>query len=228
MLCYKCKSKMTETRETYHYTISGLNNVYLENIKIYKCDCGEESPFIPMVPEVNKEIGLMVLKKSGPLNGDEIKFLRKNLRLKAAEFIGYLRVNKSTYSRWENKSQMPSRSNDIFIRILFASLKGLAKDVIQNILEAGKEELSIDVDSITISSSFIQGLEEKIQRKIAKKQTRFENDTTIVSFNTYQNALLEKASNKSQSTTQDTSNGWRQDNESRIAYDNQKRERALA
>jgi len=172
MLCHKCKSKMLKTRDTYHYTFSGLNNVYLENVLIYQCECGEKSPSIPMIPEIHKEIGFAIIKKHGPLNGDEIKFLRKNLQLKATEFVKYIGIDKATYSRWENKTQMPSRSNDRFIRILNASLKGSAKNEIKNLLDVGGQDFKSGdaFELITIPSSIINRIEQKAKNRLIKKR----------------------------------------------------------
>ncbi len=228
MLCHKCKSKMLETRDTYHYTFSGLNNVYLENVLIYQCECGEKAPSIPMIPEIHKEIGFAIIKKYGPLNGDEIKFLRKNLQLKATEFVKYIGIDKATYSRWENKTQMPSRSNDRFIRILNASLKGLAKNEIMNLLEVGGQNFKSGdaFEPITIPSSIINRIEQKTKNRLIKK--RMPKMRRITSFSDLsKDNLPDNVTSDNFSNTTDTANKKEQKIIDRPSYDDIEQKRMI-
>jgi len=63
MKCHECNSQMIEVFEEYHYTESGLNNVYLSNVCVYKCDCGEFFASIPAVIKLNENIGRSIIKR---------------------------------------------------------------------------------------------------------------------------------------------------------------------
>jgi len=123
MKCHECNSQMIEVFEEYHYTESGLNNVYLSNVCVYKCDCGEFFASIPAVIKLNENIGRSIIKKKSGLTGEEIKYLRKNIGLSAKEFAEYLGVNQSTLSRWENEKQTIDKSNDRVVRMIYANFK---------------------------------------------------------------------------------------------------------
>src|SRR5215813_13342470 len=80
--------------QSYHYTESGWDNVYLENIELRVCeDCGTVSPRIPRILQLHETIAKAIVSKPQPLTGAEIRFLRKQLRLKAKEFAAYLRTD---------------------------------------------------------------------------------------------------------------------------------------
>jgi len=218
---------MLETRETYHYTLSGLNNVYLENVLIYQCECGEKSPSIPMIPEIHKEIGFAIIKKHGPLNGDEIKFLRKNLQLKASEFVKYIGIDKATYSRWENRTQMASRSNDRFIRILNASLKGFPKNEIKNLLDVdGQDFKSGDAfEPITIPSSIINRIEQKAKNRLIKKRIPQKGRLSFSDFS--KDKLPANMTWVDFANSTDTSNEKEQKIKDRPSYDNKEQKRMI-
>ena len=113
------------TGQRYHYTESGLDNVYLENIELRLCDeCGTVTPRIPRILQLHETIARAVVSKPHSLNGAEIRFLRKQLRLKAKEFAAYLRTDVATYSRWENNAQSPGAQSDLLIRLLYLKLLG--------------------------------------------------------------------------------------------------------
>ncbi|MFP4381979.1 MAG: type II TA system antitoxin MqsA family protein, partial [Candidatus Sumerlaeia bacterium] len=107
MRCLLCKKgDLISNREEYHYTESGLDNIYLENIEVSRCSaCHEEIVSIPAMPELNSLIGLILIKKKSPLNGKEIRYLRKNIGLKANEVAELMGVDTSTFSRWESGKQ---------------------------------------------------------------------------------------------------------------------------
>jgi len=157
MKCLDCNKDMTVSKEVYHYTESGLDNVYLENVEIYRCECGEEFASIPAIIELNSVIGLNLIKKKTYLNGSEIRFLRKNAGLTAKSFAAYIGVNKSTLSRWENNKQDIDKSNDRLVRLVYANMKGIPQEEIRSFLkeiirEIGRWEqstnINISVDSL--------------------------------------------------------------------------------
>ncbi len=141
MNCPKCDSKTVRTHKAYHYTESGLDNIYLEGIDVYKCRCGEIVASIPKVPQLNSLIGLNLLKKKFLLNGKEIKYLRKNVGLTATKLSRYLGVDNATISRWENGTQNISKPHDHLLRLVYSSIKSLPAEEIKHLIEENFKEI---------------------------------------------------------------------------------------
>lgn len=161
MKCHECGSKMIEAKETYHYTESGLVNVYINNVTVYRCSCGEFFASIPSLVKVNRVIALALIKKNNSLKGKEVKYLRKNAGLSAKAFAEYIGINKSTLSRWEHEKQIIDKANDRLIRLFYAGFKGLphdeiqklSKDVMKAIHNGGKEKpINIPVNDIELTN----------------------------------------------------------------------------
>lgn len=134
----------------YHYTESGLQNVWLLDVEIFDCDCGESFAFIPCTQELHKLIAEILLKKEDQLSGREIRFLRKHMGLRSKVFANELGVRPVTISRWESGDFSPSESFDRFIRLFYAASMGLdeiAKELVKEIfpkLKKGQKESPIN------------------------------------------------------------------------------------
>lgn len=126
MKCELCHVEMTLLQnQTYHYekNLSGLDNVYLENISVEVCPkCNDISPIFHRIKELHKTIARAIALQPVPLNGADIRFLRKERRLKAKEFAVLLRVDVATLSRWENDEQSLSPQSDALVRAIYACL----------------------------------------------------------------------------------------------------------
>jgi putative zinc finger/helix-turn-helix YgiT family protein len=153
---------MSEAKETYHYTESGLDNVYINNVTVHRCSCGEFFASIPSVVKVNQVIALALIEKRSSLRGKEVKYLRKNAGLSAKVFAEHIGINKSTLSRWEHEKQIIDKANDRLIRLFYAGFKGLpheeiqklSKEVIKAIHSGGKEaRINIPVNDIDFINS---------------------------------------------------------------------------
>ena len=123
MQCPQCGSPgMVEMKGDYRYTESGLKDVVLQGITLHKCrKCGELLPEIPHIKKLHAKIALELLYKEGPLTGEEIRFLRKEMRLKANELAALLGVHKVTVSRWENNEEKVGPSSDRLLRYIYAT-----------------------------------------------------------------------------------------------------------
>ena len=122
MKCRECGQVYVETTGDYHFRTSGLDNAYIKDARLIKCGCGVGLK-IKAMGSVLDELGNAVINKPGPLNGQEIRYLRKNAGLSAREFAKILEVNHTTLSKWEN-GKAPGRPNDLLIRLAYAALKG--------------------------------------------------------------------------------------------------------
>lgn len=122
--CPMCGQKMKEAKKDYPYTESGLDNVLLKGITVYSCKkCGEEMPELPAIECLHRVIADMIVNKTAPLEGTEIRFLRKEMRFKANMFASILKVHKVTLSNWENDVKRPDKANDILIRLFYWRFK---------------------------------------------------------------------------------------------------------
>ena len=120
MICFKCKTRMKKIKTDYKYTESGLRNVILKGITAYKCPkCRGINPIISKIKEVHKTIAQQLLKKDSLLTGEEIVYLRKEMKIKAKDLAQILGVTKVTVSRWENEKEQISPVCDRLIRFLY-------------------------------------------------------------------------------------------------------------
>jgi putative transcriptional regulator len=125
--CPNCHLKGKTHKGEYHYTESGLQNVWLMGVEIFECDCGENFAFIPCAQELHKLIAEILLKQESQLSGREIRFLRKHMGMKSKDFANEVGVRPVTVSRWENGDSAPSESLDRLIRLVYAARMGLGE-----------------------------------------------------------------------------------------------------
>ena len=126
MICPMCGRQTGHTIEEYKYRESGLDNVFVSGVGIYRCKCGQEYVQLPGVQEVHAQVASALLKKASLLTGPESKFLRKWLRLTSevmAQALGYTRV---TVSRWENDG--PPAKTDRALRLYASAVRNISID----------------------------------------------------------------------------------------------------
>ena len=123
MNCLECGSQTRKVVATpkhpYHFTESGLRDVYLTGIDVLTCKaCKSVSPIIPRLPTLHRTIALSLALKSGSLTGQEIRFLRTVAGLSAVKFASLLMVEPETLSRAENNRQVLKPSMDKLARAI--------------------------------------------------------------------------------------------------------------
>ena len=64
-------------------------------------------------------IGQAVALQNVPLSGQETRFLRQHLGLKAKEWAAFLHVDTATLSRWENGGQAIGPQADSLMRLMY-------------------------------------------------------------------------------------------------------------
>lgn len=124
MNCPICGRKSTHSIEQYRYRESGLDNVFVSDVDIFRCKCGEEYVQLSGVDNIHNKIATALLHKNSLLSGSESKFLRKWLGLKSEEMaqaLGYTRV---TVSRWENDG--PSAKTDRALRLYASAIRNIS------------------------------------------------------------------------------------------------------
>lgn len=101
----------------YHYTESGLNNVWLTNgFEVRKVD-GEDAVAIRDLKGLHKAIGKGIARKPH-LTGAELRFLRKEMGLSQRRLGELLGVSEETISLWERRGRMP-KGYDRLVRVLY-------------------------------------------------------------------------------------------------------------
>lgn len=162
MKCENCQAETVLTKvQKYRYSDSGLENVFLDNIKVYNCgECGIQIPVIPKILKLHNTIGYGIVCKAELLNGAELKFLRKNAGMKSQDWAKLLRTDKSVYSRWESDSQPIGLQSDLLIRYLYLRLleekKGLR---LQEVIAEKLADLSNEKTAIVIDVEQVENYE---------------------------------------------------------------------
>jgi DNA-binding transcriptional regulator YiaG len=126
--------EMTSTKQTpYHYLGAGLPNVYLVGVK-YTVDgeTGDGSVGIPRLPKLLDALATALVEKRAPLTGDELRFLRKRLKMASKDFAPVVGVTAEQYSRLENGANLTA-SNDRLVRLLCAALAKLPQTVAEGV-----------------------------------------------------------------------------------------------
>lgn len=119
--------------DTYPYVESGLENVYLSGIVAYECSCGEEVLELPSVANLHAIIAQKLLAKPSQLRGDELRFIRKFVGLKATDLAKMLEVDPATISNWERERNPIGHANDKLVR--FSITLKIIERVKQEVLE---------------------------------------------------------------------------------------------
>jgi len=122
--CTKSLKQHTATRtKPYHFLDSGLPNVYLIGAKYWICGkCGAESAEIPAPEQLMNAIGESIVMKPGILSPAEIKFLRKRVGKKAADFAALINKTPEHFSKLETGALPLQESTDKLIRFTYGLL----------------------------------------------------------------------------------------------------------
>lgn len=126
MKCFSCNKGelISHSNQSYHYTECGLDDVWLEAIELLICEeCGSINPVLPKVLQLHAFISQAIIHDPAPLSGDKIRFLRKELGIKAKDWASYIGVEPETLSRWEKGSQFIGNQSDLLIRAVYCLLK---------------------------------------------------------------------------------------------------------
>jgi DNA-binding transcriptional regulator YiaG len=101
----------------YHYTESGLQNVWLKNgYVIHKTPYGGGAS-IQDVPGLHRAI-CSVLTKLPKLTGAEFRFLRKELEMSQKALATLLGTSEQNVSLWERRGRVP-RTTDRLIKLIY-------------------------------------------------------------------------------------------------------------
>ncbi len=119
MECPSCDCKKTIKAEiiTHRFKESGLDDVILIGVKLYRCsNCGEEIYDYGDINQLNRIITETLLKKKGQLTGKEIRFLRSYVGYSSEMFARILGYDKTSWSRIENDRSKISTQVNMAVR----------------------------------------------------------------------------------------------------------------
>jgi DNA-binding transcriptional regulator YiaG len=107
----------------YHFLDSGLPNVYLIGVRYWVCEeCGAQSAEIPAPEQLMNLIAESVVMKPGMLTGREIRFLRKRVGKRAADFAALINKTPEHFSKLETEALPLHEPTDKLIRLTYGML----------------------------------------------------------------------------------------------------------
>lgn len=103
----------------YHYTESGLNNIYLLNgYKFIKTPRGK-AVSIKNVDGLHKAIGLFLVTNKKDLSGDEVRFLRLGMLMSQSTLAKLLGISEQAVRRWERGKVTIPKPSESLLRLLY-------------------------------------------------------------------------------------------------------------
>jgi DNA-binding transcriptional regulator YiaG len=104
------------SKKPFHYTGSGLDNVYLLNG--YEVD-KEGTLYIHNINQLHDAIGLSLIMKSNPLSGEEIRYIRHHLDLSQKKLGSLLGVDYQSVLGWEKNKREITPSADKLLKAYY-------------------------------------------------------------------------------------------------------------
>ncbi len=160
--CSNCNSLASVREGVYQFKESGLSNVSLSGVDLITCEvCGNIDPVIPNVNELMATLAWYIATQKYRLSGEEVRFLRKYLKMSATDFAKLIGSDKSTMSKWENNKEKPGSSSERLIRSVVLSLgegiKDRAEEGIRTfdwiIEEFRPEPMQINMDTLELQET---------------------------------------------------------------------------
>lgn len=103
----------------YHYTLSGLDNIYLSNGYTFKETPYGETVAIQDIKGLHKAIGLSIIESPNTLTAQEIKFLRKEMKCSQKAFADHLGMTEVAVRKWESGDNQINGSSDRLLRAIY-------------------------------------------------------------------------------------------------------------
>ena len=101
----------------YHYTESGLDNVWLENGFHERNTSYGKAVSIQVVDGLHAILALRITHKQGRISGKELRFLRCQLQLSQGSLAKLMGLTEQAVSLWERTGKVPKHA-DSFVRLL--------------------------------------------------------------------------------------------------------------
>jgi DNA-binding transcriptional regulator YiaG len=109
---------------TVHYSICGLDYVYLKNVTIRQTSHGDV--LVGDLPFIEREIAREIVRQGVPIRGAEVQFLRKTLALSMEKFGKLLGLSAPAILKWERaRMKRLAPVNEVAVRALMAEQLGI-------------------------------------------------------------------------------------------------------
>lgn len=129
---------MSIVNNMFHYSSCGLKNIWLKNGYEVK-----ETPYgravsIHNLKGLHDAIGKVLVCNRPRLNGDEVRFLRKELNLPQTRLADLLGVSENSIRGWERKRTPIPKAPDRLLRVLYND--GHVREIIERLAELDQRE----------------------------------------------------------------------------------------
>lgn len=111
----------------YHYTESGLDNVWLENGYTVKQTSYGKGVAITDADQLHEMLALQLTEKAGRLTGKEFRFLRTMMCLSQESLAKMVGVTDQALSLWERHGKVPKTGDAVVRMLICEKLKGDGK-----------------------------------------------------------------------------------------------------
>lgn len=141
-----------EKMGAYHYTECGLDNVFIEGIKMVEDHAGEANVTVLAIGLLHQVIAESIVRLPSKMSGKELRFLRTEMGLTQEKLADILKVTLLTISRWEREETSIKDTAEMLIRLM--AVERLDLNVALNVDEvSAKVTLSPKKDPIRIDGS---------------------------------------------------------------------------
>jgi DNA-binding transcriptional regulator YiaG len=120
----------------YHYTESGLPNVWIENIDVIVDDAGEAVYEIANIRGLHGAISKAIVESNVGLTGPELRFLRTEMGLTQAELARLVHKDGQTIGRWERGEKSVDENAQTIVRLLAIDSLKLAQRPARDVAES--------------------------------------------------------------------------------------------
>lgn len=130
--CVECGRPQKEQRGAVPYPESGLQNVQLLNVPIWRCENGHEEVEIPDVEQLHDLLAHQIIRQPAALSAGDIRFVRRRLGLTARDFAARMGWTPEWQSQIENGHVTANRPSELLMRlacgVLLAEKSGKSAD----------------------------------------------------------------------------------------------------